>query len=127
MHCVCKRSATLIRPVLLMRTALKKSSVNIDTFARFCSEASHLGDLGRVREDRRPGLDLREVVLVVALEDDLGLGDADAAALGDDDDDLGAVVDRDHVRDAVPTAHGGIPPQRGVKLVVQLALPARAP
>ena len=82
--------ATLIRPVLLMRTAFQ-SSVNIDTFARFCSEASHLGDLGRVREDRRPGLDLREVVLVVALEDDLGLSDADAAALGDDDDDLGAV------------------------------------
>ena len=86
MHCVCKRSAT---SVLLMRTAfLKKSSVNIDTFARFCSEA-HLGDLGRVREDRRPGLDLCEVVLVVALEDDLGFSDADAAALGDDDDDLG--------------------------------------
>ena len=67
MHCVhivfasgLRRGATLIRPVLLMRTAFQ-SSVNIDTFARFCSEASHLGDLGRVREDRRPGLDLREV------------------------------------------------------------------
>ena len=59
MHCVCKR-ATEERHIDPPRTA-SQSSINIDTFAR---EASHLGDLGRVREDRRPGLDLREVVLV---------------------------------------------------------------